>query len=169
MMRHSPRLAADCSASAAAEMAMSLPLLLILLFGTFELGNYFMSEHAVGKAARDAARYASRLSITNYPGCTPTPSAEQQIQRVARTGQPDGTTNPRIGSWTQDSMTTVNVACLPMDGTYEGIYTVYPFPDGIPVITVSASVPYQSLFGTLGLGDPALVLNATSEAAVFAQ
>ena len=168
MMKLSCRLARDSNASAAAEMALSLPLLLILLFGTFELGNYFMSEHAVGKAARDAARYASRLSITNYPACAPTAAAEQQIQRVARTGQPDGTTNPRIGTWTQDSMTTVAVSC-DTSGTYAGIYNFYPFPDGVPVVTVSASVPYQSLFGTLGLGNPTLVLNATSEAAVFAQ
>jgi hypothetical protein len=170
MMSFIRRLVADCRASAAAEMAMTLPLLLILLFGTVELGNYFMSEHAVGKAVRDAARYASRLPITNYPACTPTAAAEQQIQRVARTGQPDGTTSARLGGWTADSMTDVEVNCLDLStSTYAGIFTEYPFPDGIPLVTVRAAVPYQSVFGTLGLGNPSLTLNAESEAAVYAQ
>lgn len=167
-MAASPRLAADDRAAAAAEMALTLPLLLILLFSPFELGNYFMSQHVVEKATRDAARYASRLPISNYPACAPTATAEQQIQRVARTGRPDGTTTARLGGWTADSMTAVNLAC-DTSGTYAGIYTVYPFPDGVPVVTVSATVPYNSLFGSLGLGNPTLTLRAQSEAAVFAQ
>lgn len=167
-MRSRVCLAADDRASAAAEMALTLPLLLILLFSPFELGNYFMSEHVVEKATRDAARYASRLPITNYPACTPTATATQQIQRIARTGRPDGTASARLGGWTADSMTEVIVVCDP-SGTYAGIYSVYPFPDGVPTVTVRATVPYNSLLGALGLGNPTLTLRAQSQAAVFAQ
>jgi hypothetical protein len=166
MMRVFSRLAADRSASAATEMAMSLPFLIVLLFGAVELGYYFMSEHIVQKGVRDAARYASRLPMSNYPGCTPTTgagSAEERIQRVARTGLPDGTAS-RLEGWTADNMTTVTVVC-DNTGTYTGVFT--DFPDGAPVLTVDASVPYPSLFGSIGIPVPALTLNAQSQTAVF--
>lgn len=161
------RLFADSRASAAAEMAIVTPLLLALVFGSFELGNYFLSEHVVQKGVRDAARYASRLPISDYPSCNPTADAEQRIQRIARTGEPDGTAL-RVSGWTSDTMTTVTLAC-DTSGTHTGIYTVYPFPDGVPTITVSASVPYPSLFTAIGLGNVSLTLNAASQAAIFAQ
>ena len=104
------RLAADSRAAAATEMAMITPLLLLLMLGSFEVGNYFLSEHVVQKGVRDAARYASRLPITAYPACAPTSAAETQIQKVARTGEPDGTA-VRVRGWTDDTMTTVTLAC----------------------------------------------------------
>lgn len=161
------RLVADNGASAAAEMALVTPLLLIVMFGSFELGNYFLSEHVVQKGVRDAARYASRLPISDYPACTPTSSAEQRIQRVARTGRPDGTAL-RLRGWTADTMTAVTLRC-DTSGTHTGIYTVYPFPDGVPTITVAASVPYPSVLAAIGFGNSSLTLNAQSHAAIFAQ
>ena len=65
-------------------------------------------------------------------------------------------------------MTLVEVNCLAI-GTYTGLYETYPFPDGIPIVTVRAAVPYESLFGVIGLGSPTLTLNATSQSAIFAQ
>jgi len=163
-MRHAHRLVVDREGSAAAEMALVLPLLLALMFGSFELGNFFMSEHAVQKAVRDASRYAARLPMTDYPSCTPTAATQTLIQRVARTGDPSGTAPLRLAAWTDDAMTTVTMAC-DTSGTYTGLYT--DFPNGVPVITVSASVPYPSLFGAVGLGTTSLTLNAVSQAAVF--
>lgn len=167
MMRMLRRLVADSRASAAAEMALVTPLLLVLMFGSFELGNFFLSEHVVQKGVRDAARYASRLPISEYPLCDPTADAEQRIQRIARTGEPDGT-ELRLRGWTSDAMTAVILEC-DTSGTHTGIYTVYPFPDGVPTITIRASVPYPSLFSQIGLGDTSLTLNAESHAAIFAQ
>ena len=170
MMRSPSRLAADRAGSAAAEMALTLPLLLILMFGSFEMGYYFLSEHVVQKSVRDAARYASRLPMTSYPACTPTAAALAEIQRVAKAGDPDGdsdgdgTQDKRLEGWTADTMTTVTVTC-DTSGTYTGIYTEYA--QGVPVVTVTAQVPYNSLFGTLGIGDPSLMLNARSQSAVF--
>lgn len=161
------RLAADNRASAAAEMALVTPLMMLLMFGCFELGNFFLSEHVVQKGVRDAARYASRLPISAYPACDPTADAEQRIQRIARTGEPDGTAL-RVPGWTSDAMTSVTLTC-DSSGTHTGIYTVYPFPDGVPTITVSASVPYPALFTAIGLGNTTLTLNAASQAAIFAQ
>lgn len=165
-MMHPLRLFNDRSGAAAAEMALVLPFLLILIFGSVELGYYFMSEHVVDKAVRDASRYAARLPVSDYPSCTSVdPTAEQQIQRLARTGDPNGTT-ARLGGWTADTMTTVTISC-PGTGTYAnaGIYT--DFPNGAPVVTVTAAVPYNMLFGALGLGASTLMLNASQQAAVI--
>ena len=168
MMRSLNRLASDRSGASAAEMALAIPLLLVLMFGPFELGYYFLSEHVVQKAVRDAARYAARLPMGSYPGCTPTAAAEAAIQRVARTGTPDGTGTPRILGWSADTMTTVTMTCdtnVANPWVNKGIYV--DFPNGVPVVTVRAAVPYPSLFGALGLGNPPVTLNAQSQTAVF--
>ncbi len=160
------RLAADRAGSSAAEMALVMPLLLVLMFGTFELGHYFLSEHVVQKAVRDAARYAARLPLASYTGCPATVADPTltRIQKVARTGLPDGTVQ-RLQGWSADTMTTVTLTCTPTGTPYTGIYTA--FPTGVPVVTVSASVPYPTLFGALGLGNPSLQLNAASQSAVY--
>ena len=163
MMRILTRLAADRAGAAAAEMVLVMPLLIILMISTFELGHFFLSEHVVQKSVRDAARYASRLPMNNYPGCTPTAAAQTQIQKVARTGTPDGTVQ-RLQGWSNDNMTTVSVAC-DTSGTYTGIYV--DFPGGVPIVTVSAAVPYPSLFGVMGISNTSLVVTARSQSAVF--
>lgn len=157
------RLIADRKGSAAAEMAMVLPILLVLIFGAFELGNYFMSEHVVTKSVRDASRYAARLPVTSFDCATETMNDPTPVQRLARTGDPNGTT-PRLVDWTADNMTSVKVSC-DTSGTFAGIYT--EFPMGVPVVTVSATVPYSTLFGMMGLGATTLYLNASQQAAVI--
>ena len=162
----------DESASAAVEMALVLPFLLVLMFGAFDVGNYFLSEHVLQKAVRDAARYAARLPMTDYTGCT-VPSggaAEQQTQRLARFGDPSGTGTARLAGWTADSMTTVTIACdVDTSHTYvnKGIYTDFPSGGEVPVVTVSATVPYNTLFGLIGLGVTSMSLNARSQANVI--
>lgn len=168
MMRRPASLIRDRDGTAAVELALVLPILLALMFGAFELGNFFLSEHVVDKAVRDAARYAARLPLTSYAGCT-VPSAgpaEQQTQRIARFGDPAGTGSARLIGWTADSMTTVTIACNNTSswGT-GGIYT--DFPNGAPVITVAATVPYKTFFGSLGIGATTVNLNAQSQAAVI--
>lgn len=167
MKRRATHLLADRTGAAAAEMALVAPLLLVLIFGSFDAGNYFLAEHVVQKAVRDASRYAARLPLTDYPSCT-VPSggvAEQQTQRVARSGDPTGAAGQRLAGWTSDSMTTVTIAC-DNSSSYGtgGIYT--EFPNGAPVVKVSAVVPYTPLFGYVFRG---LTLNAAadSQAAVI--
>jgi Flp pilus assembly protein TadG len=158
------RLFRDRAGAAAVELAMSLPVVLILAYASFEMGNYFWTEHVVQKAARDAARYAARIPMVSYPSCAPTAAAEQQIRRVARTGLPDGTTSNRIHTWTADNMTTVTLTC-DTSGTYTGVFT--NFPNGVPVVTVTSTVPYASLWGTLGFGSIGLNIYGRSQSPVF--
>jgi Flp pilus assembly protein TadG len=173
MKRLHSQLIADRNGAAAAEMALVLPLLLVLTFASFDVGNYFLAEHVVQKAVRDAARFAARLPLTDYPSCS-VPSggtAEQQTQRVARSGDPTGTAGQRLAGWTSDSMTTVTINCA-VAGSFNnaGIYKDFPTVGGVagaaPVVTVSATVPYTPLFGYVFRG---LTLNASadSQAAVI--
>lgn len=142
---------------------MVLPIMLLLIFSSVELGNYFLSEHVVDKAVRDAARYAARLPVADFDCATGTMNDPAPVQKLARTGEPDGTV-ARLVDWTDDTMTTVSVAC-DTSGTYTGIYT--DFPMGAPVVTVTAAVPYTSVLGAIGLGITSLTLNAESQAAVI--
>jgi hypothetical protein len=161
----------DRSGSAAVEMALVTPLLLLLMFSTFELGYFFLSEHVVDKAVRDAARYAARLPYADYPSCAVPAggTAEQQTQRIARYGDPSGASSgatPRLAGWTSDADTTVTISCD--NSSSYGTGGIYEdFPAGAPVITVSATVPYNTMFGRMGLGPATLNLNARSQAAVI--
>lgn len=150
------RLVADRTGAAAAEMAIVVPIFVALIFGTFELGHFFMSEHIVQKSVRDAARYAARQPMTSYPGCNSVDAAAAtRIQNVAQTGDPDGDANndgnpdQRLKGWTDDAMTSITVYC-DTSGTYKGIYE--EFAAGTPVVTITASVPYPTMFATIGMG-----------------
>jgi Flp pilus assembly protein TadG len=184
MMLFAGTLLRDRTGAAAAELALVTPLLIVVMTCTFELGYYFLSEHVVQKAVRDAARYAGRLPASTYDCSTSTVSsgAQTQIQKVARTGTPDGTIG-RLGGWTADSMTTVGLACqtsTAISYVNKGLYA--EFPSGhVPVVTVTATVPHPTLFGTMtiasssssecGAGQNAswrcLRLYAKSQSAVF--
>ena len=172
MMRSLVPLIANRQGSAAVEMALVLPFLLVLMCGSVEVGNYFLSEHVVDKAVRDAARYAARLPLAAYTGCTVPAggTAELGAQRVARYGDPSGGTNARLVGWTADSMTTVTITCdIDTSHSYVngGIYTDFPNGGEVPVVTVSTTVPYKTFFGSLGMGAATLNLNAQSQAAVI--
>lgn len=156
----------DRSGSAAAEMALVLPLLLLILFSSFELGNYFMNEHTLTKAVRDGARFAARQSFTNYNSCSGSPGGNvvNDTRNVVMNGYLSGGTviTPNI----QADDITVTTSCATMAGgeTMGGIYTGRT--GGAQIVTVDANVEYRpviSVFGFTGIG---LDLNAASEAAV---
>lgn len=157
------------SGAAAAEMALVLPLLITILFGSAEMGNYFLQEHAVAKSVRDGARFASRLPMTDYAGCTPSAAAATKIRNVTRTGSSDGTGTGRLSYWAEvmggNQTISIQVVC-DTTGTYTGIYDGLTI--GVPKVTVSASVPYPTLFGMFGMvATGAFKLNASSQAAVM--
>ena len=179
MMRFARHFLGNKSGTAAAEMALVAPMLIVLMFGTVEIGNYFLTEHAVIKQVRDGARYGSRLTLAADYTCAPgtdlskifeNGTASADIQNVTRTGSVDGTAAGRFGAafWTScpgsANPVTVSVRCVEED-TYSGIYS--SLEGDIPVVTVSANVAYPSLFGALGFNTSGLCLRAESEAAVY--
>ena len=159
--------------SAAAEMALILPLLMIVLFVAFEGGYFLWNEHKVVKGVRDGARYAGRLAFSQYAGCpasTSTPAAFtgsglDSIKEVTRTGKLSGGTTSLVG-W-QNSHITVTCDYVASTG---GLYATNS--GNAPRVTVSASVPYPqspltSLAGVLGFNPAGITLNASAQAAVM--
>ena len=161
------RLLRQEAGSAAAEMALVTPLLLVLMLGSMELGYYFYSEHVVVKGVRDGARYASRQSFADFtcPGATIGGSVVTDTQRVTRTNTVTGSGTPRLGGWTSDASVSVTITCFDnSSGTYSSFY------EGVgqfPVVTVRATVPYTSLFATIGFPSLGRNLNASSQAVVM--
>jgi Flp pilus assembly protein TadG len=166
-------------------MALVTPLLLALLFGSVELGNFFLSEHALAKQVRDGARFAARLPLKDTYNCSADPTtvfadadASTQIVNVTETGAVSGTGFPRWtpAYWnrtcgTETATVTVTIRCVPKadidteDNGFTGLYTAL---DGdIPVAKVAGRVRYQSVLSALGFtGATNICLRADSEAAV---
>lgn len=148
--------------AAAAEMALVVPLLVTLLFGSFEMGKYFLDAHRVQQAVRDGARFAGRQGFVDMP-CGGTATADPQIRNLVRTGTTASGGTPRLTYWTNPATITVTITC-DSTGTYSaaGIYTIVS--GGARRVTVSAIVPYDSLLGIRLTGAN---INASSESAVM--
>ena len=157
----SRRFFSDQSGSAAAEMALMLPMLLVLMFGGFEAGHFIWTQHKLTEAVRDGARFASRMEIDDICGTDPD-AARAEVRLLTRTGQlADANANPKVPGWT-DGMVTVTCGTFVSTGLYADL------GGAGPTVTVLASgVPYPSLFQQLGLIDGNVLLTAESHAAVI--
>lgn len=159
------RLRRQQSGAAAAEMALVAPLLMLIMFGSMEIGYYFYSEHVVVKAVRDGARFASRQSFSNFdcPSTTMGGTVVADTQNVTRTNTVSGSGTPRLAGWTQNSSVTVTLRC-DTSGTY---VSFYEGTGGVPIVKVTAIVPYTSLFKVIGFNSTALNLRSSSEVTVM--
>jgi Flp pilus assembly protein TadG len=168
--------------SAAAELALAVPLMLVLMFGSLELGNLFLDEHALSKQVRDGARFGARLDISETYDC---PSdvfadadADDKIIKVTKDGAVSGSGTPRwTGYWDRacddgDATVEVDFKCVPKssvdtaDSGNTGLYSTLP-GDDIPVVRVTGAVKYRSLFSAIGFDSTNVCLTAESEAAVI--
>jgi Flp pilus assembly protein TadG len=166
-------LSRDQNGAAGAEMALMVPFLLALMFGSFELGHYFWSEHKIVKAVRDGARFAARQPFDKF-SCSYTDiivgggstaadtTLITQVKNLTRTGDTAGTGNPKVFGWANADIT-VSVSC-PGTALTTGIYRGRT---NAPRVTVAANVTYPSLFGVLGFNAANLRLNAQSQSAVM--
>lgn len=157
--------------AAAAEMALVTPLLITIMFGAIEMGKFFWDEHLLVSAVRDGARFAARQNFATMP-CGGPATNEAQIKNVVQYGRSTvvvGTDKPRLYYWTDPATITVSIDCYSNTGVdgdrvYDGIYSAR---ENVPRVTVSATVPYTPVVGTLGFRVRTFSLNASSEAAVF--
>lgn len=168
-------LRASSRGAAAAEMALVTPLLLVLMFGSVELGNYFYDEHKLVKAVRDGARYAARQRFANYSGCTGALADPfyTQTKTIVRKGSLNPADTDLLPNWDDtDTSFTVAMSCqtsLDLGGgnsaTPSGIYA--GMITGAPTVTVTARLPYRPLIGAaFGFSGINAFLNATQHAAV---
>ena len=166
--RSARRLAGDSRGAAATEFALSLPLLIALMFGFLESGRYIEEVHVVTNAVRDGVRFAARQPFASY-GCaagatgmvdlsgTPLGAA---IRRYVRTGSVTGTV-PRLQHWTNDNTITVQASC---NNSGSGIYNT--LVGGAPVVEIHANVPYQPIAGAIGWHID-MALHARAQSAVM--
>lgn len=151
--------------TAAVEMALVTPIMLALMFGAFELGNYFYNNHIAVKAVRDGARYASRRGFADYTcPSTVSSSAITATRNVTLTGKATAGT-PRLPYWNNPATVTVSLTCADNSSdTYSGVYYGKA---SVPVVHVSAAFPYRSLLSSLGFDTSGLVVRAESEVPVM--
>jgi Flp pilus assembly protein TadG len=159
----------DQSANAAAEMAMVTPLLLILMMGCAELGNYFWNEHTLLKAVRDGARFAARESFSNYTSCSGSPGGTVvgDTQNVVIYGYLNDTSGYKLTPNISAANISVTTSCATTVGgqTMSGLYKNQA--NGAQIVDVSASVTYRPIFAmVLGFSGVGMTMNAESQAAV---
>ncbi len=162
-------------------MALVAPLLLIILFGSVELGNYFMDEHTLVAGVRDGARWAARQNFNQYNGCTgtaadvPTPGVNGSVNANTKPIVRKGTLNAAAGdllpNWNDSNTTfTVTMTCITTAGgvTMSGIYGGNSVgSSGVaPAVTVTAHLPYFPVLGSFGWSGVGSSLNASQQAAV---
>ena len=165
------RLLRSTRATAAVEMALITPLLLTLMIGSAELGNYFYNEHILIKAVRDGARFAGRQPFDKF-ACSGTPPIDPTVvtntKNVVMTGLLSGGSN-RLASWTAPSIT-LSLNCFAATGGQNmlGIYRDSTGASvGAPIVTVSGTVPYVPVLKSFGFSGTGLNLNARQQAAVM--
>ena len=164
------------SGVAAVEMALVLPLLLILICGCAELGNYFLDEHRLVKAVRDGARYAARQDISYFTACTGTPGGTvvTDTQNIVMTGLVSGGVDylPNRSTGTiavtiDHCSTSVGSGPTTLSGIYSGIKNSSGTVVGAPVVKVDASIPYKPIIHAFGFSGLNLTINASQQAAVM--
>ena len=169
-MRLLLRLVDDTRAAAAVEMALVTPLLALIMLGSGELGRFFYNEHIVIKAVRDGAIYAARQPIEKFDCTTGVVDSTVRTNTIAliQTGALSGGTDltPQSSNGSATYVLSVSCPTAAPDGTTLG--GIYANNGGkVPVLTVSATVPYNTIMKGYGFGTT-ITLHATQQAIVTA-
>ena len=153
----------DTRGAAATEMALIVPLLLVLMFAGFEAGHYFYTEQKIIKAVREGARFGGRLPFSYYPCGSGTidPAAVTKIREITRYGVIGGT-KARVPGMA-DADIAVSFRC---DDSYEEQGIFRGTNGGAPIVLVHATTSYNSLFEALGVIDSSVNVQASAEAVV---
>lgn len=132
MLRHSVASQRRQTGLAMLEFAISLPVLLLLLFGTAEFGHFMTQYSTLNESVRDAARYVAGAALDGTDGLLVTGSAWNSLvtqgQNLAVYGNAGGT----------------GTALLPSLNVGQVTITEDTVNNNI---TVVAAYPYQALFG----------------------
>ncbi|MCP5366011.1 MAG: pilus assembly protein [Hyphomicrobiales bacterium] len=128
MSRLLSRFLGDRRGNSLLEFAFTLPLMVLLLSGTIEIGNHLRQANTVEKSLNAAALYIARSDNPNDA------AVQSRAANLARTGTLDGSGNPLVTGWdSSDSILDISVAS-------------HPAGDGdVPVIRLEATVPYVPL------------------------
>lgn len=118
------------SGVAALEFAIALPVLLLLLLATAEVGRLLSQYDTLTKAVRDATRYLASNALGGSTGVVViTPQVQTQTQNLVVTGNVNGT-----GGALLPGLVVGNVTVTTVDSAH---------------VSVTASYNYQPLFGAV--------------------
>lgn len=142
---------------AAVEFAIILPLLVLMLFGTIEIGRMLFDYQAASKSVRDATRYLTRIDASLLGLACPgsingAAAAVIEAKNLAMRGTVDTTKPFLLGYWTDPNSISVSVNCIDNSSAiYQGFFADVT---EIPNITVNATVSLPLMNGwLLGLAD----------------
>jgi Flp pilus assembly protein TadG len=140
--RSSQRIGKDGSGAAGVEFALVLPLLVVLAFGSIEMGWMLWQHEVITKGVRDGVRYLTRVPVTcTSAGLGGTFSATDQdtALNLVKTGTTSAA-NPILRAY--DSATfTIDVDCR--DSASLGLSG----PTYLPVVRMTAEVPFDDFTG----------------------
>lgn len=152
-----------CRGTAAVEFAIILPFMLLLIFGIIEVGRMLTDYQTITKSVRDASRFLGRVEMT-CPGTAPSSGPVQNYlvdtnnEMVAKNLVLAGTVDTPTASnflinlkgWPDYATAAASVAatvnCVANAGQYKGVFDNQAL---IPVVTVTATVPFNFLWGSL--------------------
>jgi Flp pilus assembly protein TadG len=167
------KLLRDEQANAAAEMAMVTPLLLIVMLGCTELGNYFWNEHKLLQAVRDGARFAARQSFSNYGTCSTSgtdltsATVGSDTKKVVQKGSLDSTQPDLLPNWSTATFK-LTVTCDTSQVGGQDMLGLYKNnPNGWTKVAVETRLTYRPVVAVaLGFSGVSKQLYAQSQAAV---
>ncbi len=138
------RVAKDQRGSPLAELALVLPLLLVMVFGTLEFANILYQQQVITKGVQEAARFAARNpSLNATVACPPASggwsSAASAAANVAATGSTAGGTLILPNFAAADVVVTVECPAS------AGLISSNPDSGSIPVVWVRAEIDARSV------------------------
>ncbi len=136
---------------ASVEFVSILPVLILCLFGTIEIGRVLHDYHVVVKGVRDGTRYLSRFAVD----CSGGPGTEGSIvnapdnhEQWAKNLTMTGAINPilpddyLLAAWGDPGTTLIARVDCNDPATFEGIFAGDPV---VPSITMTAVVKFDFL------------------------
>lgn len=135
---------------AAAELVITLPVLLLLMMATAELGRAFFQYNTLEKSVRDAARYLSANATPTNSGVIMIEGIKDEIKNLVVYGNRSGNGTPILPELETDDISVTEVP-----GAH---------------VQVSVSYEYQSILGnsipSFGLGggdiDSSFIFNTST-------
>ena len=95
--------ASDRNGAAMLELALVLPVVMLIGFGAIEFGNLIYKDHLLWNGVRDGARYYAGLAYDST-NATQTTNHETDAKNIAVTGVTSGGT-ARVTGWTTSQVT----------------------------------------------------------------
>ncbi len=163
IVKHAAALTRDRRGAAAAEMALMLPVLMLVMFGIFEFGRLVHDYHVINKGVRDAGRYLSRLDLS-CPGAAVSAATLAEARNLAMTGNIGGG-NILLYYWNDPTTVVVNTNCSATGG-YAGAFAGDP---EIASVVVTADVPFNFSFLAPFLDNPVLTMQARHQEVVIGE